>query len=133
VEYLIISARLDGLSLCQLQEAQLKKAADAIMIRASSICGCALPTTDFFTDALNKEIIKFLINMGYEEYTLEEVCLSFQINAGGNVRMPTGIEIEYVQFFGTRFNVDYLSRVLKNYSAMRNMLDRKFQNHIDGY
>jgi hypothetical protein len=38
-----------------------------------------------------------------------------------------------VEFRGNCFNVDFVSNVLSAYMSMRNSVDRKLQNQIDGY
>ena len=54
----------------------------------------------------------------YGVFGKEELCVTYpELSI-----MVSGIFIE---------NVEYVSKVLSNYMAIRNMLDRKFQNLID--
>lgn len=106
---------------------------DQIMLRVAAISGCALPNTDFFAKFIAEEIIKFILDFGYGDLTLEEILLAFRFNARSGLRYPNGELIESVNFTGVCVNVDYISKVLANYISIRNYLDRKLQNKIDGY
>ena len=75
---------------------------------------------------------RYILNYGYAELTYSEILLALRINSKGGYRFPTGIELEPVTFFGNCFNIDYFSKVISNYMAIRNLLDRKLQNIIDG-
>jgi hypothetical protein len=123
----ICKARQVGYSFCQLDDDDRRVAVDQIMIRAAAICGCVLPTTEFFATFIAEEISIFILEFGYEELTLEEILLSFRLNAKDNA------DIDYVSFVGNCINVDYVAKVLGRYNIQRKLLDRKFQNKIDGY
>ncbi len=123
----ICKSRQVGYSFSQLDDDDRRVAVDQIMIRAAAICGCVLPTTEFFATFIAEEISIFLLEYGYEELTLEEILLSFRLNAKENT------DVDYVQFFGNCINVDYVAKVLGRYIIQRKLLDRKFQNKIDGY
>ena len=103
------------------------------MLRVASICGCALPNTEFFARFIAEEIATFILDFGYEELTLEELLLAFRFNAKGGMKYPSGTEVDQVPFFGNCVNVDYIAKVLSNYMVFRKVLDRKLQNKIDGY
>lgn len=133
VEKQIISGRLDGLSICQLTDDEQKLVADEIILKAAYIVGCPTPLTDFYADGLSKEMIEYINQFGFGELTLSEIILALRLNTKGGLKFPTGVDIEKVIFAGTCFNVDFLSRVLSNYMALRNILDRKLENYIDGY
>ena len=109
----ICKSRQVGYSFSQLDDDDRRVAVDQIMIRAAAICGCVLPTTEFFATFIAEEISIFL--------------LSFRLNAKENT------DVDYVQFFGNCINVDYVAKVLGRYIIQRKLLDRKFQNKIDGY
>jgi hypothetical protein len=129
----IIKARGSGLSFCQLSNSEQRVAIDDITFKGASICGCGLPQTELFAKHLAEEIQVHLLEFGYAEYTLEEIILALRINSKGRIRNPAGEDLEQVIFFGSFINVTYLSKILQNYSVLRNNLDRKFENHIDGY
>lgn len=133
VELRIVNARLVGLSVAQLDAAQVRTTGDQIMLQASAITGCPMPQTDFFAEVLTTTMMNYLIEFGYGELTLTEIVLALQLNTQGGLRLPSGLEVEKVSFFGVCFNIDFLSRILSNYMIFRNNLDRKFENFIDGY
>lgn len=122
-----------GLSFCQLEPNDVRVATDKILLKGAAICGCKLPQTEGFAEVISDEITIFILEHGYSQLTEEEIFLSLRINARGELKFPSGVEVEQVQFSGNSMNIDYLSKVLSNYMKLRNILDRKFQNHIDGY
>jgi hypothetical protein len=129
----IVEARLDGFSFNQIEENKLRWHVDQIMLRGAAISGCAIPATEFFAEIISEELSSFILNFGYEELTYAEILLALRINSKGGYKYPSGIEIEPVVFFGNCFNIDYFSKVMSNYMAIRNLLDRKLQNFIDGH
>lgn len=133
VESLIFKARLSGLSFSQLPEDRLRWATDQIVTRGAAIAGCELPTTEYFADILSNEIITFMLEYGYGEFTVDEIFTAFRLNASPGMKWPSGIDIELVQFTGCHFNLTFMSKVLALYGTLRGILDRKFQNIIDGY
>jgi hypothetical protein len=133
VEKKIINARLDGLSLSQLGESDLRLAADEIILKSAYIVGCPTPLTDFYANGLCNEMMEYINQFGFHELTLAEVILAIRLNTKGGLRFPTGVDVEKVVFVGSCFNIDFLSKVLSNYMAFRNILDRKLENQIDGY
>lgn len=133
VEKKIISARLVGLSICQMDENASRLLADQIILKSAYIIGCPTPETEFYAEGLAKEMIEYLNEFGFSELTLSEIILALRFNTKGGLRFPSGLEIDKVSFSGSCFNVDFLSKVLSNYMALRNILDRKIENFIDGY
>lgn len=129
----IIKNRLTGLSFFQLPDEELRFTADKIILNAAAISGCSMPVTDFFADVLTSQINEYINGFGFRELTVGEIILAFQLNTKGGLRHPSGLEIEKVHFSGNCFNIDFLSGVLTNYLALRNHLDRKLENFIDGY
>lgn len=129
----VIDARLNGLSFCQIDEDKLRWCTDQIMLRGAAISGCTIPGTEFFAEIISEELRNYILNFGYKDLSYEEILLALRINSKGGYKYPSGIDLEPVAFFGNCFNVDYFSKVLNNYMAIRNMLDRKLQNIIDGY
>jgi hypothetical protein len=133
IEKMIIAARLDGNSFSQISDSDQKYGCDQIMLKGAAISGCALPQTEFFAEIISVQICEFISKFGYEQLTLAEIILSLQMNAKVGLRYPSGLEVEQVPFVGSCFHVDFLSRVLSNYMTIRNLLDSKFKNFIDGY
>lgn len=133
IEELIIEKRLSGVSFCQIEESDLRSGIDHLILKASAITGCDLPQTEFFAEVLTTEIIEFVNEFDYRELTLAEMIFSIRLNSRIDLRFPSGNDIEQVVFSGRHFNINFFSRVLHNYAQLRKSLDRKFQNHIDGY
>lgn len=133
VEERIIKARLSGKSFCELNETELDHTLDEIMVGGAAISGCALPGTEYFAKKIGEHVSVFISDYGYGELTLAEILTAFRLNSKGGLRFPSGTNIEQVEFSGNCFNVDYLAKILFNYMSLRNILDRRFQNMIDGY
>lgn len=133
IEEKIIDARCSGMSFSEMSDIECRCAIDQIMFRGAAISGCTLPQTEFFAEFIAEEIFVFLQEFGFSEYTYEEVILALRLNSKGDLRRSSGVEIEQVTFFGACFNVNYISKVLTNYSIIRLQLDRKFENQLDGY
>jgi hypothetical protein len=129
VERGVLDARLSGLSIGQMSEAELKVATDQIILRGAAITGCDLPATSFFADIISDEVAQLLSMPTYQALTEGEIILAMRFNSQGNTP-PDSTE---VKFSGKTFYIGYLARVLENYMALRNLFDRKLQNVIDGY
>lgn len=129
----IINARIDGVSFSQIEQDNVRWHIDQLMLRGAAICGCKLPSTEFFAEIIADELTELIVNFGYSELTYLELLLAMRINAKGGFKFPSGLDLETISFFGNSFNVDYYSKVLNNYMTIRNLLDRKLQNFIDGY
>jgi hypothetical protein len=129
----IVDARISGQTIWEYSADDAFKKADEYVAILSAICGARLPQSTFFADTLAREFLIFLTDFGYSEYSFEEILLAFRINAKGANKYPSGIEVEPIEYKGAHFNIEYAAKVLDNYSKFRNLLDRKFQNHIDGY
>lgn len=133
IENMIISLRLEGNSIETIEIKKLSGYFDSIIVRISAITGIKLPETNSFKEVLIKEMLSFLLNFGYENLTMEEIIFAFNLNAKGGLRYPSGTDIEPVALFGEHLSVDYVSKVLANYMAIRNLLDMKFINEISGF
>lgn len=133
VEKKIVSARLSGLSFCELAEPDMEIVAATIIARGTAMTGCSTPQTEFSLQILRQEIIVFILEFGYMEFTESEIQLAMRLNSKAGLRHPSGLEIDQIDFKGLTFNIDYFAKVLNNYSLVRKHLDRKFENMIDGY
>lgn len=132
-EIKIAKARSSGLSFCELNELEARVTIDQIMFRGAAICGCTLPQTEIFAKFIAEEISYFILNFGYGELTEAEILLALRINAFGKIRNPAGEDFEQVQFSGLSMNVVYLGKILKNYKSLRDNLDSRIKNQLDGY
>ncbi len=133
IEILIVDSRVSSESISEMSDADLRVMADKVILECSTTTGCELPFTDFFAEGLSRSMISFLKEFGYDDLSLEEIILALKLNMRHRLKMPSGIEMEEVAFSGRCVNVGFISKVLWNYMQIRNLLDRKFQNHIDGY
>ena len=116
-----------------MNEKEIRRNIDQIMFRGAAISGCSLPQTEFFAGFIAEELLVFINEFGYSEYTFDEIILALRFNSMGGLKRSSGEDIEQVDFLGSCFNVNYISRVLSNYALVRNQLDRKLQNQLDGY
>jgi len=130
---MVLTARQTGVSFCHIPELEMRWHIDQIMLRGAAIGGCAIPNTEFFAEIIGDELQGFILNFGYAEFTYEEILLAMRLNAKGGYKYQSGAELESIAFYGTCFNIDYFSKIMGNYSAIRTQLDRKLQNQIDGY
>lgn len=124
---------MDGESLCELLDNELRISTDQIILNCSAIVGCEMPYTELFANVLSEQIISFIMDFGYPTYTLKEVLLAMRINCTQKFSISDVVEIDEITFTGRCVNVNFISKVLKNYSLLRNSLDRKLQNFIDGH
>ncbi|HRP30498.1 MAG TPA: hypothetical protein PKV73_01335 [Agriterribacter sp.] len=133
VEKKIIEARLTGTSFGQMSDDEIRVCVDKMILNCSAIVGCGLPQTDYFADILTDAVKTYLVDYGYEILTNTEVMLAMNLNEKRGIRLVSGLELESVAFSGNHFNVSYLAKVIQNYLVIRGQLDRKLQNHIDGF
>lgn len=103
------------------------------MIKGAAIYGCRLPTTEGFAEVISDQLSIFINEFGYGNLTLSEIILAMHLNAASAIRYPSGDYQERVEFSGNCFNVVFIAKILEVYRTLRNGLDRKFQNQIDGY
>jgi hypothetical protein len=129
----VINARLEGKAFSEMTESETRVAIDQIILRCSADVGCDLPFTDMFANVLSEQIILFIDNCGYLNYTLKEILLCLQINLMHPLPSYLAVEVDEVKFSGRCVNVSFMSKTLNNYKLIRNQLDRKLQNFIDGY
>lgn len=132
-ELQVAKARCSGLSFCELDELAARVAIDQIMFRGAAISGCMLPMTETFATFIAEEISSFILGFGYEELTQEEFLLALRINAFGRIKNSGGEDLEQVRFTGNCINVFYFGAVLKNYMVIRNNLERRIGNQLNGY
>jgi len=127
----ILFSRCNGVSFGSIDYETAKTDIDKILLSGAAITGAPLPTTDFFANIISKEVYTFITEFGYSDYTLFEILLAMRLNAKCDVRLPNGLVWDMVVFFGNCFNVNFLSKVLYNYSLLRTGLNRKLENYLD--
>lgn len=133
VEHDILNERRVGISICQKVGVSLKVDVDQLILIGAAIFGCAIPTTEYFADIIGKELILFIYESEIESLTFDEMLLAMRFNTKSNFNPPKGLDIELVSFTGAYFNISFFSKIIFNYLQVRNQLDRKIQNQIDGY
>lgn len=133
VEKKIAESRLTGKSFFELEENEIRFSTDQIIFRCAAEFGCALPSTEGFAEIISDELLIFIKDFGYGELTVEEVFLAMRLNSKGGLKFPSGVDVEAVVFTGNCVNVNFISKILSNYLAIRNILDRKLQNLLDGH
>jgi hypothetical protein len=126
---LIIEARVNDESLFLLGE-DAASAASLLLIREiCAIIGIPMPGAEYL-EILEKRLGSFIPRFGYDELTFTELVLAFELNSTG---FTGEIEIEPVKFSSKTLGIEYISKVLENYLRLRKLVDRKLQNHLDGY
>lgn len=132
-EVKILAARSVGLSFCEIKPENRRAIIDQVMLRGAAIYGCTLPQTEFFATFIAEELQSIIEDFGFSELTEAELMLALKLNCISGIKFPGGLEIEKVPFTGGTFNVYFISNVLEKYMRIRNSLDGKIQNQIDGY
>lgn len=133
IEQDILNERRTGISICQKEGDSLKVDVDQLILIGAALFGSAIPATEFFADIIGKELVIFIYDAEIESLTFEEMLLAMRFNTKSNFNPPKGLDIELVSFTGAYFNISFFSKIIFNYLQVRNQLDRKIQNQIDGY
>jgi len=151
IEKRIIEARSTGLSISEYSDSTIKREIGHMIVKISIISGHKIPhvpeeepkkkksnkKADDDDDEplqyiLADEVIFFLKEHGYENFTIEELLTAFRINCSSTLKYPSELEATHVNVFGEFMSVDYISQVMKNYWILRERLDRKLCNAVDG-
>lgn len=135
IESLIIDVRgnEDAISFCEMTADERQLAWDNILFNGTAFTGCLVPTSDILASRISNQISNYIFSFGYKDYTPEEVNLALQLNAHNNFDELSMLDLKVVEFSGSHFNLTYLASVLGNYKKIRDFLDRKLQNFLDGY
>lgn len=135
IETLIIDIRgdQDAISFCEMTADERQIAWDNILFNGTAFTGCLVPTSDILASKISNQISNYIFSFGYKDYTAEEVNLALQLNAHNNFEELSMLDLKVVEFAGSHFNLNYLASVLGNYKKIRDFIDRKFQNFLDGY
>lgn len=133
VDKKVISARLNGKALSELSESELAYCLDKITLKCNLHYGLNLPVTDFIANCLAEEVKKLLSDFGYWDFSFAEIELAFEINLQNSMVMPSSLELQKVTPVNDSAFVDFLAKLLYNYSMVRKQLDERFKNVIDGH
>lgn len=133
LESKIINARCSSVAISDLPPKKLKENIESMISSSVAIYGFYPPTSEGMIDLLTSEMTCYFLNNGFCHLTYDEFHLALQLNARGNLKFPSGVDAEPVKTFGATVSVKFVSDVLCLYMKFRDLLDRKIQNHIDGY
>lgn len=106
---------------------------DELLLVASSVHGVNPPASLSFSQVVSNEIHTMVMEGSFSELGYPEVLLAIRLNGRNDIKFPAGLDLEKIKFFGSFVSVDFISQILMNYMTVRNLIDRKIQNHIDGY
>lgn len=88
------------------------------------------PYSSLISELVAKEIV---VMMGrFPDLTYEETLLAIRFNADAGLAVPKNTDIEKIKFSGNFIGINFLSQIFKNYMSLRNLLDQKLKNFIDG-
>lgn len=106
---------------------------DELLLQSSAIHGVKPPDSQLFSEIISTEIEEMITSGGFSSLGYEEILFAIRLNAWHDFDLPGSLDVERIKFFGAFISPDFLSRVLKNYVTIRNFLDRKLKNFIDGF
>lgn len=106
---------------------------DEILLIASSVYGVNPPASPAFSKIVSNEIHQMFANGILSHLGYSEVILAIRLNGRGDIQLPSNLDLEKIKFSGSFISVDFISKILNNYLLVRNFIDRKLQNFIDGY
>jgi hypothetical protein len=129
----IIKSRLIGDPIGEWDVKELEVSYSNLLIKISCISGISLPKGEIMANYLIGQLDSFLIEFNYGGLTEDEILLAFKFNCGNYLRNSGGDYLDLIPLFGECISVDYISKVLYNYSQIRWQLERKLENFIDGY
>lgn len=135
IETLVIDVRgdEDSVSFSEMDADERQLAWDNILFYGTACTGCQVPTTDILASRIASQISNYIFSFGYKDYTEREIELAMQLNAHNNFDELGALDLKVVEFTGIYFNLNYFASVLGNYKKIRDHIDRKFQNFLDGY
>jgi len=123
----------EGLSLNQIEDKILMDEFDETLYRISKISGVDVKSDEIDFELLKEELIIYLKNFGYLNYTVEEILLAVRLNSTPQYFQKNVLDVEKIKCSVKYLNVSYLSEVLANYSQLRVLVEKKVKNIIDGY
>lgn len=127
-----MAARMKGVSFWEIPDDKHQFLVDEIIFTISATTGCELPVSEMLARYLSEEILICVSEFGYSHLTLEEMKLAIRINVQPGLKNPAGNDLITVAP-PKRVSVSFLAPVLKNYSVLRDGLDRLIENKLMGY
>jgi hypothetical protein len=135
IETLVLEARCSSVaaSFSEMAADDRQLAWDNILLNGAACTGCELPGSDIFASRIASQISNYIFSFGFKDYNLDEIFLAHQLNAHGNFDELKMLDIDVIPFQGKYFNLNYFAAVLGNYKKIRDFIDRRLQNFLDGY
>jgi len=129
---LIAQARFHGKSFWEIPDDKLRFATDEIIIATSAITGADVPQSELMAKYLSDELVRYIMDFGYEDYTVDEIITAVRINSKTKLKNPAGEDLQTTDA-PHRVNVYFLAACLANYEILRKNIDRLIENKIKGY
>jgi hypothetical protein len=130
---MILASRKNGKSFWELDdETNQRYATDEIILAMAAITGAYMPETELLARYISDEIIRHIVDFGYEELTVDEIILSMRINLNPMIKNQLGEDIVHADA-PYRACVSFLAACLRNYMVLRKGMDRTIENSIKGY
>ena len=125
---------MNGKSLWEIPEEKHRFVTDEIILATATISGCGLPESELLGKYLSDELIRFLLDFGYEDYTVDEIITAVRLNTSGTgmIKNPAGDDL-YTKEPTPRVSVAFIAGVLNNYKILRKNIDRVIENKLSGY
>ena len=106
---------------------------EELLLKTSAIHGVKIPDSVGFSEILSGEIENMILEGDFSILSYEEVLLAIRINANSSFQFPSSTDVEKVKFYGNFVSPEFISKILLNYMTVRNELDKKLKNFIDGF
>lgn len=129
----IISARCSGKSISSFQKEKLIEGFRSVASSCIVLYGFFPINNENQMALLVSEMYSYFTKMDFDHLNFPEYHLALQLNAKGNLKIPVGVDLDQVRASSNTLNVKFISDVMCLYLEMRNNLDRKLQNLIDGF
>lgn len=129
---MVREARTNGKSFWEIPEDKHRHITDSIILAMAAITGAKMPNTELLAKYISDEMIRFIYDFGYEEYTAEEFISAMRINMLPTIKNAGGANL-IIKKLPKRVCVSFLADVMQNYRLIRTMIDRMVENKVNGY
>lgn len=103
-----------------------------LIVKSTTIMGFKIIPNEMFITDLSESIIEFLIDFRYDGLSWEEIYLAIRINGFSDKKQLSRIEFDYTPMETPHFNIAFLSSCLSSYMNVRNIVQSKIENMING-
>jgi actin-related protein len=129
---MIMKARFEGKAFWEIEEDKHRFVTDEIILSMASISGCKMPETELLASYVSREMVRIILDFGYEELTVAEIVLAFRINTQPQIVNRHGDDLTSVEPSAIVCS-SFLANVLRNYKILRSNLDASIERKIMGY